>query len=399
MSQGDSIRTLACVLISLLALGTLGRSEDLPRTFAALKLEYERASAPIEQRRDRAATDAERVSAQADLWRLIQATAARARTWADAHPQDPESIDAILWTIQGLVSGYDPRYETETNQALDRLSQRALHHETIAPFCYYAASTGFASASTRQFLEAALEQSQSPLVRGSACLGLARSYHRRAEFIRLAQEPLTRKSLEAGPYAGLLGCLAAEDPEAHDRQAEILFQKVIDHFAEQKLSAPYNSTPFAALARGELFELQHLAIGQVIPRIEGEALDGTRLRLDDYRGQVVVLVFWATWCGPCLEMIPHERDLMKRYRDRAFTLVGVNGDNDRASALELQSKQAMNWPSFWNGGSTGGLVERLGVRSWPTVYLLDGAGTIRFKNLRGADLDSAIERLLAELPR
>ena len=132
------------------------------------------------------------------------------------------------------------------------------------------------------------------------------------------------------------------------------------------------------------------------PDLEGEDVGGRRLRLLDYRGKVVVIVFWASWCGPCMEMVPHERELVKRKRDRPFVLLGVNGDDDRAKAAEVMAKEAMTWPSLWNGGATGGVVERLGVRSWPTIYVIDAQGVIRYKNERGEALKKAVDRLLTE---
>ena len=97
-----------------------------------------------------------------------------------------------------------------------------------------------------------------------------------------------------------------------------------------------------------------------------------------------------------MEMIPHERELVKRLKDRPFVLLGVNGDDDRAKAAEVMTKEAMTWPSLWNGGAMGGIVERLGVRSWPTIYVVDARGVIRYKNEHGEALEKAVDRLLAE---
>ncbi len=110
----------------------------------------------------------------------------------------------------------------------------------------------------------------------------------------------------------------------------------------------------------------------------------------------MAVIFWATWCGPCMGMVPHERELVKRMEGRPFVLFGVNGDDDRASAREVMAKESMRWPSLWNGGKLGGIVSKLGVVSWPTVYLLDSHGVIRYKNVYRETLDLAVDRLVAE---
>ena len=276
------------------------------------------------------------------------------------------------------------------------LTERAIASEKVVPVCYYAGGVGFASPAARRFLETAMEKSPSRLVRGAACLGLARDYHRLAGFIRLSKDPISRKPLEERKGTGLVTRFEGQDPEENDHRAETYFQRLIAEFGDLKMPAPYNETPFAELARGELYELRHLGVGKVAPEIEGEDVGGRKLRLGDYRAKVVAVVFWASWCGPCMEMIPHERELVKRLKDRPFVLLGVNGDDDRAKAAEVMTKQGMTWPSLWNGGKTGGIADRLGVRSWPTVYVVDARGVIRYKNVRGEALEEAVNRLVVE---
>ena len=97
-------------------------------------------------------------------------------------------------------------------------------------------------------------------------------------------------------------------------------------------------------------------------------------------------------------MYPHERSLVKRLADEPFALIGVNSDEDREALKEVLKKEEITWRSFWNGGSTAGPIStRWNVRGWPTIYVLDAEGKIRFKNVRGEAMDHAVDTLLAEL--
>jgi hypothetical protein len=97
-------------------------------------------------------------------------------------------------------------------------------------------------------------------------------------------------------------------------------------------------------------------------------------------------------------MYPHERSLVKRLEQKPFALIGINSDSDRAALKTVLAKEQITWRSFWNGGSTDGPISRhWNVSSWPTIYVLDAKGTIRFKNVRGNDLDQAVDTLLAEM--
>ena len=93
-------------------------------------------------------------------------------------------------------------------------------------------------------------------------------------------------------------------------------------------------------------------------------------------------------------MYPHERSLVQRLANQPFALIGVNSDpleNARA-ALERES---ITWRSFFNGGTTGGPISRAwGVTGWPTIYVLDDRGVIRFRNVRGEDMDKAVDELI-----
>ena len=97
-------------------------------------------------------------------------------------------------------------------------------------------------------------------------------------------------------------------------------------------------------------------------------------------------------------MYPHERSLVKRLADEPFALIGVNSDKDLEALKPILKKEKITWRSFWNGGSTKGPISRAwNVRGWPTIYVLDHKGVIRYKNVRGDKMDDAVDTLLQEL--
>jgi len=98
-------------------------------------------------------------------------------------------------------------------------------------------------------------------------------------------------------------------------------------------------------------------------------------------------------------MYPHERSLVKRLADEPFALVGVNSDPDREALQPVLQEEGITWRSFWNGplGTGGPLSTRWNVKGWPTIYVLDHEGRIRFKGVRGEAMDAAVDALLAEM--
>jgi hypothetical protein len=98
-------------------------------------------------------------------------------------------------------------------------------------------------------------------------------------------------------------------------------------------------------------------------------------------------------------MYPHERSLVKRLADEPFALIGVNSDADLEALEPVLVEQQITWRSFWNGpeGTRGPISKRWNVSSWPTIFVLDAEGKIRYKNVRGEAMDQAVDALLDEL--
>jgi len=96
-------------------------------------------------------------------------------------------------------------------------------------------------------------------------------------------------------------------------------------------------------------------------------------------------------------MIPDEKALVERLKDKPFALLGVNSDAPREQVPEKLRQAGITWRNALEGGTDGPLARRFNVFAWPTVFVLDAAGVIRHRELRGKDLDAAVDRLVAEL--
>ena len=87
-------------------------------------------------------------------------------------------------------------------------------------------------------------------------------------------------------------------------------------------------------------------------------------------------------------MIPHERSLVKRLEGKPFALLGINSDQEKSETRKRCRSEGMSWRSWFDGGGTSGQIATTwGVRGWPTIYVLDAKGVIRFKGVRGEAMD------------
>jgi len=98
-------------------------------------------------------------------------------------------------------------------------------------------------------------------------------------------------------------------------------------------------------------------------------------------------------------MYPHERSLVKRLVGKPFVLLGINSDTDKDELKKVMEKEQITWRSWWNGpkGTGGPLSKKWNVHGWPTIYVLDAEGVIRFKDVREKAMDEAVDQLLKQL--
>jgi len=100
-------------------------------------------------------------------------------------------------------------------------------------------------------------------------------------------------------------------------------------------------------------------------------------------------------------MYPHERSLVKRLANEPFALIGVNSDKDLEKLKPVLEEEQITWRSFWNGpeGTRGPISKRWNVNAWPTIYVLDAQGRVRYANVRGEAMNEAVDTLLAEMKK
>lgn len=131
-------------------------------------------------------------------------------------------------------------------------------------------------------------------------------------------------------------------------------------------------------ARTALQEIRSRGLGKPAPEIDGVDLAGQGMKLSEQRGKVVLLSFWATWCGPCMKMIPHEREMTTRLDGKPFVIIGVNADADLQSAKDAVAKHGVTWRSFRDTREEHGpSISEEWVVGFPTFYLIDQQGIIR----------------------
>ena len=131
------------------------------------------------------------------------------------------------------------------------------------------------------------------------------------------------------------------------------------------------------------------------PEFSLSTLTGEKLKLSDYRGKVVLLDFWATWCGPCREEIPHFVELQNQYRDQGFQIIGVSMDDSPEPVRDFCRQFQMNYPVVMGDAKTGELFG--GVLGLPIAFLIGRDGRIYSKHIGATDiavLDREITALL-----
>ncbi len=135
-------------------------------------------------------------------------------------------------------------------------------------------------------------------------------------------------------------------------------------------------------------------IGKEPPALEGKSLESKSMNWADYRGKVVILQFWATWCGPCMALMPELQGVYREFHGQGFEIIGINLDSDMANVKSFLSKQALPWSQIFDADANGANARKFGVTAIPRVFIVNREGKIVRAAMPGEGYSQFIRRLM-----
>ena len=202
----------------------------------------------------------------------------------------------------------------------------------------------------------------------------------------------------------LLDLGLAHDKLGNHDTADSAYQKLIDH-------PKYGSRSQAKFAK-KILEQDRTERKGELPKPPGASMNprewigkpaldfqvtdlkGEALSLEKYRGQVVLLDFWATWCPPCIAEIPNVQKTYEKYKDQKFQIIGISLDRSSEPLEAYIEKEELGWLQYWDKSRQVSTMYK--VQGIPSTFLIDGEGVIRDTNLRGHALEHAVAELVKE---
>ncbi len=175
--------------------------------------------------------------------------------------------------------------------------------------------------------------------------------------------------------------------ELSDEEKRSLAQRVLDH--------PAAPESIKAVAKQILSGEKSYEVGKPLD-LSFVALDGKKINLADMKGKVILLDFWATWCGPCVGEMPNVKATYEKYHADGFEILGISLDESKDDLLKFLIKNQITWPQYFDGKHWNNDISfRFGIGGIPAEWLIDKKGILRDTNVRG-NLEQSVDALLKE---
>jgi peroxiredoxin len=137
-----------------------------------------------------------------------------------------------------------------------------------------------------------------------------------------------------------------------------------------------------------------LARAKMSPAFSVTTMDGKQVSMDELQGKVVLLDFWATWCEPCREAMPHIRKVAKKFEGQPLVILSVSLDSDEQKWKEFVEKNEMTWPQYRDNGFSGPVATMFGVHAIPHTYTIDADGVLQEEHIGDASVEGKLKKLL-----
>jgi thiol-disulfide isomerase/thioredoxin len=158
---------------------------------------------------------------------------------------------------------------------------------------------------------------------------------------------------------------------------------------QDKSDTAYNERATRYLDRIEL------ARSRMAPAFAATTIDGQHISMDSLAGKVVLIDFWATWCGPCREALPHIQKIAKKFEGQPFVVLSVSLDTDDQKWREFVGNNGMTWLQTRDGRFTGPIATLFSVNAIPSTFTIDTDGVLEDQHVGDGDIESKLKKLIA----
>ena len=209
---------------------------------------------------------------------------------------------------------------------------------------------------------------------------------RKDDVFRRAHDEFT-KALEIAPKFPL-AIYADGRTLAYLKQDDAAKEQFVKYVEMNKDDSPDRDRAMLYISQPEL------ARALMAPPFVVSTIDGKKISLDDLQGKVVLIDFWATWCEPCREALPHVREISKKFDGQPLVVLSVSVDTDETKWKEFVSKNEMTWPQYCDHGFTGPVAKSFGVHAIPNTFTIDADGVLQDQHIGDADIDGKLKKLV-----